>query len=149
MKTFSFEIEPFGRAFVENRRKSMEERVGAGMKEAAKYLPISFPENCMLPTVGVHAVNGAFGYIFGGGVYFDEGRFNRLVEEYPEHKEDLELIRAEITPICWGPRAERAKTDTDKRLRSIMACWGGDWGGHSNPDYDRYLHLGTNGIRAL
>ena len=37
MKTFSFEIEPFGRAFIETRGKTMEERVGAGMKEAAKY----------------------------------------------------------------------------------------------------------------
>ena len=26
------------------------------MKEAAKYLPISFPENCMLPTVGFAAM---------------------------------------------------------------------------------------------
>jgi len=29
MIAFNFEIEPFGRAFVENRRKSMEERIGA------------------------------------------------------------------------------------------------------------------------
>ena len=71
MKPFTFEIEPFGRAFVENRRKTMEERIGAGMKEAAKYLPISFPENCMLPTVGAGAVNGAFGYTYGSGIYFD------------------------------------------------------------------------------
>jgi len=94
-------------------------------------------------------VGMGFLLIGGSGIYFDGGRFDSLVEEYPEYKADLEAIRDETLPICWGPRAERAKTDTDKRLRSVMACWGGDWGGHSNPDYDRYLHLGTNGIRAL
>ncbi len=149
MKTFSFEIEPFGRAFIENRSKSMEERIGAGMKEAAKYLPIAFPENCMLPTVGTCPVNGAFQYRFGDGVCFDGGRFDRLVNDHPEHAEDLAAIRAELYPLCFGVRSERAKTDVDKRLRASMACWGGDWGGHSNPDYDRYLHMGTNGIRAL
>jgi len=148
VKKFAFDVEPFGRAFVENRRKSMEERVGAGMKEAAKYLPISFPENCMLPTVGAVAVNGAFSYIYGGGIRFYEDRFQSISEEYPEHRDELEAIRAEMLPVCWELRAERMKTDVDKRLRQAMACWGGDWGGHANPDYDRYLHMGTNGIRV-
>ena len=149
MKTFAYEIEPFGRAFVENRRKTMEERIGAGMKEAAKFLPIAFPENCMLPMIGTCPVNGAFQYRFGEGVIMDGGSYDRLVKEYPEHAEDLAAIRAELHPLCFGVRSDRAKTEVDKRLRASMACWGGDWGGHSNPDYDRYLHLGTNGIRAL
>ena len=127
----------------------MEERVGAGMKEAAKYLPIAFPENCMLPTVGTCPVNGAFQYRYGDGIVMDGGSYDRLVNEYPEHADDLAAIRAELHPLCYGERSEHAKTDVDKRLRASMACWGSDWGGHSNPDYDRYLHMGTNGIRAL
>ncbi len=148
MKHFSFEIEPFGRAFIENREKSMEERVGAAMKEAANYLPIDFPANCMLPTVGSAPVNGAFRYRYGEGIGFDGERFDRLLEEYPEHTKELTAIRDELYPLCFGVRSHRMKDEADLRLKQAMACWGGDWGGHANPDYDRYLHMGTNGIRA-
>ena len=74
-KKYPFELEPFSRAFLENRNKTMEERIALGMREAAKYLPISFPENCMLPTVGVRPVNGAVGYIFGGGIFCELAHF--------------------------------------------------------------------------
>ena len=88
-KKYPFELEPFSRAFLENRNKTMEERIALGMREAAKYLPISFPENCMLPTVGVRPVNGAVGYIFGGGIFCEGHVYDRLCEEYPEYSEKL------------------------------------------------------------
>lgn len=53
MKKYRFDAEPFSRAFLENKKKTMEERMALAMYEAAGFLPIDFPENCMLPTVGI------------------------------------------------------------------------------------------------
>lgn len=149
MKKYCFEAEPFSRAFLENRDKTMNERVACGMYEAAKYLPIEFPENCMLPTVGTLAKDAAVGYAFGLGIFYNPGEYAGIIERNPEHKEELEDIKAQMARFNTNAIWERSCSWEDLRLRQTLVCWGGGWGGHANPDYDRYLHLGTNGIRAL
>jgi len=149
MKKYNFTADPFARAFLENRDKSMPERVALGMLEAAHWLPIRFPENCMLPTVGSRAVNGAVGYSFGGSISVDAGTYDRLIAENPGHEAELLEIKAQMLGFDTGARTNNSIPATHKRLWKSMACWGGTWSGHANPDYDRFLHLGTNGIRAL
>lgn len=149
MKKYNFEAEPFSRAFLVHRGLSMNERVAYGMLEAAKYLPISFPENCMLPTVEYIAENGAVGYRFGSGIFMDRARFEELFAEYPENAKELQEIRQQMSTFVTDYRYRSMCTGADLRLRDISACWGGGWGGHANPDYDRFLHSGTNGIRRL
>ena len=68
---YTFETDPFSRAFLENRDKTIEERIASGMQEAALYQPISFPENGMLPTVGVCPVNGAAWFDYAVGINVD------------------------------------------------------------------------------
>lgn len=148
MKKYNFTADPFSRAFLENRDKSMEERIALGMLEAAHYQPIRFPENCMLPTVGTLAVNGAAGYSFGSGIFVDGGAYNRLIDENPEHKEELEEIRDLILPMRTDVRFYNSTSESYHRIWNSKACWGGGWGGHANPDYDRILHWGTNGVRT-
>lgn len=76
MKKYNFSADPFSRAFLENRDKTMNERVAAGMLEAAHYLPITFPENCMLPTVGTLAKDAASGTRSDSG-FLQSGRILR------------------------------------------------------------------------
>ena len=148
-RKYDFEAEPFSRAFLERRGLSMNERVAYGMLEAAKYLPISFPENCLLPTVDDRAENGAVGYRFGGGIRMDDGKFERLIAEYPEYAGELRDIWEQMKRFVTDYRYHSMCTGADLRLRRTSVCWGGGWGGHANPDYDRFLHLGTDGIRRL
>ena len=149
MKTYQFTAEPFSRVFLENKDKTIDERIALGMVEIAKYLPINFPENCMLPTVENIAENAAVGYTYGTGIYYYPWRYDMLIENYPENKDDIleikELMAQYATTAIW----ERNCSADDLRLLKSHACWGGDWVGHANPDYDRLLHLGTNGIRKL
>ncbi|MBE6930371.1 MAG: hypothetical protein E7463_08830 [Ruminococcaceae bacterium] len=149
MKKYSFSADPFSRAFLENRHVSMPERVALGMLEAAHRLPITFPENCMLPTVGVLADNGAVSYSYGGCISVNEAAYDRLIAENPALEPELTDIREQMRGFDTGRRVVRSIPQTHQRLWDAKACWGGTWSGHANPDYDRFLHLGTNGIRAL
>ncbi|MBQ3591908.1 MAG: hypothetical protein II979_08185, partial [Clostridia bacterium] len=144
---YALKTDPFSRAFLENRNKTMEERIALGMREAALYQPISFPENCMLPTVGVCSVNGAVWFDYGGGISVDAGRYDTLIEENPADANQLQEIRDQMMDFHTQLRFLRSCPETDQKLWDAKACWGGTWGGHANPDYDRLLHWGTNGIR--
>ena len=139
----------FARAFLENRDKSIIERIALGMKAAAGHQDILFSEKSMLPGVQTFARDSSFGYRYADCVMTDRDRRQAILEAHPEQEAELRAIWEEMEPFLTQKQVVEAMTPHDRRLTELMACWGGDWGGHSNPDYDRLLHLGTNGIRAL
>ncbi len=149
MKKYDFTAEPFSRAFLENRNKSMNERIALGMLEAAKYQLITFPENCMLPTVNPFAEDAAVAYTYGAGITVRQEEYDRLIGKYPQYEEELLDMKKQMSRFHTDHFHETCLSARDLRLQKSFACWGGNWGGHANPDYDRLLHLGTNGIRAL
>lgn len=147
MKKYNFSADPFSRAFLENRDKTMNERVAAGMLEAAHYLPITFPENCMLPTVGTLAKDAAVGYAFGLGIFYNPGEYTAILEKNPEHKDEIEDIKRQMARFNTNAIWERNCTFDEMRLRGSMAYWGGGWGGHANPAFGKLPLVGTDGIR--
>ncbi len=149
-RKFLFKEEPFGRAFVENSDKSVSEQIGYALVESAAYRFIEYPDNCMLPTVKAFSENGASFYEFGSGIGIDRNAFERLIEAFPEDKEDLSEIRDYMTVASTGYHAHGdSTTGYEKKLIDAMAFWGGSWIGHANPDYDRILHTGTDGFRTF
>ena len=149
MKHYLFEAEPYARAYIESRGLSMEERMAIASYEAAKYFPIEFPDNCMLPTISYIPENGAVGHSFGNGIKFFPEKAERIISANPDHIQELEeiysIIKKENTKALYnGAIPPRYKDMANRHL-----LWGGGWGGHANPDYDRLLHLGTEGIRKL
>ncbi len=148
MKKYIFDAEPFSRAFLENKKKTMEERIALAMFSAASWLPIEFPENCMLPTVGCLPENGAVGFSYSGDIIIDFNRYESLLASNPDHAEELQDIWRQMEHFRTDALQNLSCPETDKVLWSSYVCWGGTWSGHANPDYDRLLHLGTNGIRA-
>ena len=139
----------FARAFLENRDREIIERIGLGMKAAAEHQEILFSEKSMLPGVETFARDSSFGYVFSDGVAEDPDRRQAILAAYPEQEAELREIRAAMEPFVTQRQVMEAMTPRDLRLSELKACWGGEWGGHGNPDYGRLLHLGTNGIRAL
>lgn len=148
-KIYPFTADPFGRAFVEHRKDSVGEQVAYGLLESAKYRPIRFEPNCMLPTVDAFPADGASFYAAGSGIGFNGGEYDRLAEKYPEHKDDLMEIKDYMGKACtWNRSWAQSLTGYERRLIDVHTFWGGSWIGHANPDYDLILHKGTNGIRA-
>ena len=125
MKKYLFDADPFARAFLENRSKSMQERVALGILEAAHWLPIEFPENCMLPTVGNMAVNGASGFAYNCCLRVSAGDYDRLIAENPEHAEALAEIRDQMLQYDTGKRTWDSIPESHKRLMETKAYWGG------------------------
>ncbi|MBQ3078835.1 MAG: hypothetical protein IJC48_02385 [Clostridia bacterium] len=142
-------MEFFARAFLENGDKSIIERVALGMKRAAEHQEIVFPENSMLPQVNPIAEDSSFGYRYGECVFEDQGRRDELTKKYPDREEEILDIQRSMDAFVTQKQVMNALSERDMHLIENKACWGGTWGGHSNPDYDRLLHLGTGGIRSL
>lgn len=149
-KKYNFTEDPFGRAFVENRDKTVSEQIAYGILESAKTRPIIFEDNCMLPTIGACPEDGASFYYAGNGISADGNAYDRLAEKYPDDRDDLMEIKSEMLKAStWNRSYLENMTGYEERLTQAKAFWGGSWIGHANPDYDRILHLGTDGIRAL
>ena len=144
---YPFDFEPFGRAFAESAGRSVAERLGAALLESAKYRPIDWPEQFLLPTVGPVPANGASFYTSGSGISYDEALYAQLKAAHPEHQAALEEIRQTIIEASTWKHIHESIRPEEWRLVNSHACWGGTWIGHGNPDYGRLLRLGTDGLR--
>jgi len=149
MKKYNFDAEPFARAYVENMDKSVGERIGYAMLENAKFQPIEFMENCMLPEIKVFRDCDSAGYRYSNAILTGRSEdFDAHAAAYPGIRDELAEIRDKFIPATPCYMTDRGLSQTYRRLAETKACWGGTWGGHGNPDYGKFLHLGTNGIRA-
>ncbi len=147
-KTYTIPALPFSKAYIETKSHTMPYRIGAAMKAAAPTLPISFPENCMLPTVGGLSTCDFAGFTYGGGLFLDGGAYDRFCDEYADYAEELSEIRELMDNASTGTQYHRHNTPADLRLSHTAVCWGGSWIGHCNISFGKLAHLGTDGIRA-
>ena len=76
----------------------------------------------------------------------NEDILKREMEEYPDLKEELAYIYEKMAPLDSRRAFEKSRTWTQTKMMEMRACWGGEWGGHGNPDYETFLKLGTTGI---
>ncbi len=148
MEKHEYVIDPFACAFLENKSLSMNERIALGMLEAAKYMPIDFPEKFMLPTVKPMPIDGASTFIFGDGLYVDTEAYDRLILKYPQYNEKIKEIRCEMEGMSTSARLKDYLSPHDFRLREQQICWGGVWSGHCNISFGKLPKKGTDGIRA-
>ena len=144
-----YELEPFGAGYHAAAGRPHNVRMAAALKAVAAHSPICFVKGeylpCSSPTV---PGSGAF-YTFGSGLAFDAGRFEENAKEHPELADTLRDIAEELRPYNTGEQVGICRDRYQAEIASTGACWGGGWAGHSNPDYDRLLSLGTEGIREL
>jgi formate C-acetyltransferase len=143
------EIEPFGAAFHESEGKPHNIRMALALKAVAERAPIDFLPGEYMPNASPVTPTSGVYYTFGSGFAVDEGKLRENEERYPELAGELRAIREDVCRFSTGAVLAASKDRTMERLASTGACWGGGWAGHSNPDYDRLLSLGTSGIRDL
>ena len=116
-------LDPMAKAFYENDDLELSERVGLALKAGAETFPISF-NKWILPTVVAS---------FGG----DGSRFS-----FPEG-----LRMSDHGRLLFPESHVNCKGHEINTFGLAHAGWGGDWGGHSNPDFGRLIEWGTEGIR--
>jgi len=141
-------IEPFAVGFLNGGSyDDVGYRIGCGLVNYAKFVPITLSKE------GFYA--GEFQYAgFGVTSTFDatitvhDDIMERKIAEYPHWREELLYIREEMSKYRAYASHFDSYTPVEKALVDGKACWGGGWGGHSNPDYDMFLKLGTTGIKA-
>ncbi len=140
-------IEPFAYGYLNSKIDNTEYRIAGGMLQTAKEMDITIDENSVFATFTVNHNPTCVFYDYGCGIYVD-------LENLPKQKELHPELAAEIDKIVWIMRPlhtcsiyPRARNEEDWRLQECKAMWGGDWGGHANPDYHMLLHLGTKGLR--
>ncbi len=139
-------IEPFAYGFLNADKNDVEYRIACGMLKRAAETDSVIDENSVFATF-FDDENACVAYKYGGGVYCE-------IEKIPARQEAFPELAQEIYDIVWAMRPfhvcgiyPKTRTQEEWRLIESKAMWGGDWGGHANPDYYMFLHLGTNGLR--
>lgn len=144
-----YKIEPYGAAFRDSEGKPLNIRMALASKATAKVCTIRIPEGEYLAYSSPECATSSCGYTYGSGLYVNNGKFEEIKSEYPELSDEIDSIHDSIRNYSTGEQIGAHQDKYEKEIASTGACWGGGWAGHSNPDYDRLLHLGTSGIRGL
>ena len=140
-------IDSFANAFLGNAELSFEERVGLGIIEQAKYTEISF-EDYVLPNVSFEPREFGTRFFFAAGVKVEPHKYDALIKKYPDEADALRENRDKMNSYLEG-EFYYPSTDKSIPLGCAGAGWGGGWGGHANPAFDRIINLGTDGIREI
>ncbi len=111
---------------------SVIEKTAAGMKAMAENLPITFDKTGLLAAAMVRDLPAH--YSFGASIWCNK-------EETP--KEMYEAMK----PYMVDGLIDDAYSEDERHALEEKLCWGGGWGGHSNPEYGMMLALGTDGLR--
>lgn len=141
-----FELDPFLCGYFSDETAEHYERVGLALLYAAKHIDIGFSDR-LLPEAAFVTRHGTSGYTKSEGLWFCEENIIKLAEDHPEHREALLGYVSEIN--IMKEKAKDLCSDCVNTLNRVGAQWGGDWGGHSNPDYGRIVNHGTDYLRSI
>lgn len=151
-----YELEPFACGFLAADRPNMAYRIACGMRESARHMPIVLESDSFFADAINREWRVGINYLFGYGIVFDDAALADEKSAHPELAAELDRIAAEIRPYETEARIHASFTAQEEALhgkltaeggRMVRTCWGGTWGGHSNPDYRMVLRLGTDGLR--
>lgn len=149
-----YETEPFACAYLNSEIDDAEYRIACGMRETARFIPLEIEKNTFF--AGIDRTEPfAFYYKFGRGIFEEPEVFEQKIKKFPYLAEELKELYEAIHPLNTVNMVNDSFTEHEKKLcaqipldgKDIKTCWGGTWGGHSNPDYRMLLRLGTNGLR--
>ncbi len=140
-------IEPFAYGYLNAETDDVEYRIACGMLKTAEEMNISLDKSSVFATFKVDRNRTCVYYEYGSGIYVDLENLPLQKELYPELSEEIDKIVWTMRPMHTCSIYPKVRTEEDWHLQECKAMWGGDWGGHANPDYHMLLHLGTKGLR--
>ncbi|MBE6540978.1 MAG: hypothetical protein E7672_00805 [Ruminococcaceae bacterium] len=144
-----YKLDPYAYTYYHNSEKPQNIKMALASREVAKTSIINIDQKNYMCSASARAENSAIYYNYGSGLDSLPDKIKSNCENHPEIADELKKIYDAIEPDLIKNVVPRARDTYENKLERLGACWGGGWAGHSNPDYDRLLHLGTNGIRKL
>ena len=139
-------IEPFAVGYLNaDKYEDIGYKIACGLLNYAKFMPITVDvdkyfvgefdfDDCGVKSLYAHTI------------MVNEDILKHEIEEYPHLQDELIYIYEKMSPLDSRRVFEKSRTWTQAKLMEMRACWGGEWGGHGNPDYESFLKLGTTGI---
>lgn len=141
-------LEPFAWGYIHAGRNNIQYRIANGMKTFADELDIDInTEDWFQSPIGKFS-SLAVHYSRAGGI-----DLNRSIKEKNEEKltelseiEELNFYFDYFFPYETSRIVSKVRTPIQEKLEINKCCWASG-GGHSNPDYEMLLRIGTNGIK--
>ncbi|MBR5743153.1 MAG: hypothetical protein IKX85_05065, partial [Clostridia bacterium] len=100
---------------------SVGEKIAAGLKSAAAGIPLRFTQNGLFVEAPMREMPATTK--FDVGIMIDRDRT-------PAE------LREKLAPWETGRLIDDTRTPLERKAEEEKLCWGGGWGGHSNPAYD-------------
>ena len=140
-------IEPFAWGYMHAPKPDAETRIAYGIKTWAELIPLELDISnwfvAPLGRMGCQAVS----YQRADGICLNEGARDRNIKEYPDMEEMINVYFDYFRPYETMRIISKYRTPLQEKLEINKCAWAAG-GGHSNPDYEMLLRVGTNGIRA-
>lgn len=139
-------IEPFAVGYLNaDEYDDVGYKIGCGLLNQAKYMPITLKDNAFFAGEYDFEDCGVKSH-YSHTIWVNNEVLKEEINSFPDYKEQLQYIYDTMAPLDGRRIVENTKTPLESKLTQMRACWGGDWGGHANPDYETFLRLGTSGI---
>ena len=138
-------LEPFAYGFLSCPSSDLSLKIAHGMLENAKAMPLDFDETVFFPSA---RWKPAVFYSYRTGIHVDKDLLDREISEHPELAQELIHIRDTFLPMDTLSLIAATETPLYLKFRDNNTGWAGTWAGHSNPDYQMLIDLGTDGLRA-
>lgn len=150
MKVNIADLIPFGYAYRNCESDDITMKIAAGWHAFMKRIPITIQTDsrlAFLDVLGPYIEQGIC-FSYHNGVSVNHDKMQAYKEAYPELAEELEDYVRYFDDRHYHTLCFRSLEPLEVQLLSSMTLWGGhDWGGHSNPDYQMLIELGTDGLR--
>ncbi len=141
-------IEPFAWGYIHAGRENKDYRIAKGMKTVAEEISVDIKtDNWFQAPLGIFW-NYAVRYSRAEGIDLNEGIKNRNAEKLTElpDLEELNFYFDYFRPYETVRIISKVRTPLQEKLEINKCAWAAG-GGHSNPDYEMILRIGTKGIR--
>lgn len=139
-------LEPFAIGYKNAEKDDVGYRIACGFKKFAENIDISInPEEWFVGLKGSWG-NTSIRYSRGDGISARVDRHKKQLEKYPELTEEINSLYDYFYPLDLEKHFDLLSNDLERELNLNKCCWGAG-GGHSNPDYEMLLRLGTTGLK--
>ena len=141
-------IEPFAVGYLEaDGFDDVDYKIGSGLLSQAKHGRLMLAPSAFFAG-GYDFTDAGVKSHYAHTIWINDGVLDDEIARYPELATELSYIKERMSPLDSRKLVRQHKSPLEDKLTKMRACWGGDWGGHGNPDYDAFLKLGTSAIIA-